>query len=162
LAALDIIIDYPGAEYKLTNAFSSSAFLCRLTSEAHRHNPGDDIGARDRADVRFEWHERNSNAVVGCGWLVIDAAHVKTINFQGLYINEEFQGCGIFTSIVGAIDIWTELGFKECKVGGTPSSAPMFKRYGFENTDDAPLAGGLAIYLKPTSNSQNELEPSSS
>lgn len=164
MAALDVLIDYPGAEYKLTKAFSSEHFVCRLTSEAHRHNPGDGLGARDRADVRFEWFELDSNQIAGCGWLIVDAAHPKTISFQGLYIDDGFQGRGIFTSIVGAIDVWTELGFKECKVRGTLSSAPMFKRYGFENTDDAPLAGGtpLAIYSKQTSNSQNELEPSSS
>lgn len=160
MAALDILLDYPGAEYKLAKAFSVDPFVCEVKSEARNHNPGDGQGERKLIDVRLQWFKGRES--VGHGWFVIDEADPKLLHFQGLYIDDDFQGMGIFTAIVGALDLWHEIGIVEGRVGGTDTSAPTFKNYGFAQCDRPIMAGGepLAIYSKPTCNSQDELESS--
>jgi len=159
MADLDILLDYPGAEYALAKAFSCDEFLCKVQSKSEMHNPGDGNGLRNRVEVQFEWIldlER-----VGHGWAIIDEADTSVVQFQGLYIEKEHQGQGIFTSVVRALGVWHTIGVREGRIGGTPTSAPMFERHGFKTCDRPIMAGGvpLAIYSKPTGNSQDELEP---
>lgn len=158
MAALDILLDYPGAEYQLAKAFSFDYFICEIESKAHNHNPGDGLGSRKRVESHLEWFQKDEFA--GYGWFVVDAAEPKVAYFQGLYVEDQFQGMGIFTTIVSALEVWNDIGIEEGRIGGTTTSAPTFKRYGFNACERPILAGGepLAIYTKPTCNSQDELE----
>lgn len=158
MAALDILLESPGAEYKLAKAFSIAPFTCEVESKAHNHNPGDEFGPRKRVESHLEWFKED--AFAGYGWFVVDAAEPKIVYFQGLYVEEQFQGMGIFTAVVSALEVWNDIGIEEGRIGGTTTSAPTFKKYGFHPCERPILAGGepLAIYSKPTRNRQDELE----
>lgn len=158
MAALDILLDHPGAEYKLAKAFSFDQFLCELEAKTHSHDPGDGGGERNKVECHLEWFSNKEFA--GYGWFLVDAKAPQLVHFNGLYIEPQFQGKGIFSQVINALDVWHDIGIREGRVGGTTTSAPTFKKYGFTDCEKPILAGGapLAIYTKPTRNSQDELE----